>query len=133
MRLRSRLVAVAHAGLGEQVAGAVRVVLELAPQPGHVEPEVVRAALESRPPDLAEQAAGADQLAGGVQQDLEQPPLRRREVQLLGPGGRRFLARRVRSGTGGLGPTVPDDRVRSEVDLAPADGEAGALRYQVIT
>src|SRR5262249_59213402 len=35
--------------------------------------------------------------------------------------------------TGGLGPTVPDDRVCGEVDLAPADGEAGALRRPVIT
>src|SRR6202035_2706010 len=113
----SGLVAVAHARLGQQVPRAVRILLQLPPQPGHVEPEVVGAALEARSPDLAEQAVGADQLAGGVQQDLEQPPLGGREMQRLGISAWRG----------------PDDRVRGEVDLAPADGEPGAARGPVVT
>src|ERR1019366_10432974 len=62
------LVAVAHARLGQQMAGARRVSLQLAAQPGHVEPEVVGAALEAGPPDRVQQLARADQLARGGQQ-----------------------------------------------------------------
>jgi hypothetical protein len=42
------LVAVAHAVLGEQVAGMGRVVFELPAEPGHVEPQVVGAVLQLR-------------------------------------------------------------------------------------
>src|SRR5579859_8066053 len=37
----SRLVALTHAGFGEQVPGPGRVVLQLAAQPGHVEAEII--------------------------------------------------------------------------------------------
>src|SRR5580700_5260872 len=110
----SGLVAVPHARLGQQMAGAVRVVLELAPQARHVEPEIVGAALESRPPYVAEQAVGANQLPGRLQQDLQQPPLGGREMHLL-------PARR------------PVDRMRGEVDLVLADTERSGARRRVAT
>jgi hypothetical protein len=62
------------------MAGARRIVLQLPAQPGHVKPEMVRAALEAWPPDLVEQAIGANQLARGMQQDPQQPPLSPGEV-----------------------------------------------------
>src|SRR5215470_15284761 len=46
----SRLVAIAHAGLGEQVTRAGRVILQLAAQPGHVEAQVVGPVTEAGSP-----------------------------------------------------------------------------------
>src|ERR1700760_4691107 len=57
-------VPVTHARLGEQVPGPGRVVFQLAPEPGHVEPQVVGARLVPGTPDLGQQLTGADQLAG---------------------------------------------------------------------
>src|SRR5258708_20781745 len=51
------MIAVAHAGLGEQVAGPRRVVFELAAQVGHMEPQVVRVLLEAGPHTLVRSCA----------------------------------------------------------------------------
>src|ERR1700753_1901178 len=58
----SRAVPVAHAGLGQQMVGPGRVVFQLAPEPGHVEAEVVGPRLVARAPDLGQQLAGRDPL-----------------------------------------------------------------------
>src|SRR6201986_5520054 len=71
----SRAVPVAHAGLGQQMVGPGRVVFQLAPEPGHVEAEVVGPWLVARAPDLGQQLAGADQLARPPGQALPAPPL----------------------------------------------------------
>ncbi len=60
----SRRVAVAHTGLGQQVARPRRVVLELAAQPGHVEAQVVGTAFGAGSPQLGQQPAGGHELAG---------------------------------------------------------------------
>src|SRR5712671_2834291 len=77
----SRLVAVPHPRFGEQVAGTRRVVLQLATQPRHVEPEVVGALTESRAPYRGQQLRRPDQLPGPLEQDLKEPPLGRREPE----------------------------------------------------
>jgi len=61
------LVAVAHAGLVQQMPRPGGVRLQLPAQPGHVEPQVVAVALSAGPPDLGEQPLSADQLAGVAQ------------------------------------------------------------------
>jgi len=62
---------VAHAGFGEQMAGARRVVLQLAAQPRHVEAEVIGALLEPGTPDVGENLRRPDELAGTIQQELQ--------------------------------------------------------------
>src|ERR1035437_8455989 len=73
---------VAHAGFGEQVAGASRVRFELAPQLSHVQPQVSTRGLVAGPPHLSEQLPLANEFAGVPQQDLEQVPLGWRKPHL---------------------------------------------------
>src|SRR5882757_2298454 len=54
-------VAVAHAGLGEQVAGPGWVFLQLPAQPGHVVTQVVGVVLGTWPPHFLEHQPGSDQ------------------------------------------------------------------------
>src|SRR5580700_10469635 len=83
----SRLVAVTHAGFGEQVTRPGRVVLQLAAQPGHVEAEIVGALREAGTPHPGQDLCRRDQLAGTLEQDLQDPPLGGRQAQrLLRPG-----------------------------------------------
>jgi hypothetical protein len=63
------------------VARASLVGLQLAAQPGHVEPKVVRALLESRSPDGGEKVGGADELAGAAEEDLQDAPFCRGEPE----------------------------------------------------
>src|SRR5665811_1025995 len=76
----------AHAGFGEQVAGASRVRFELAPQLSHVQPQVSTRGLVAGPPHLSEQLPLADEFAGVPQHDLEQVPLSWRKPHLNGGG-----------------------------------------------
>src|ERR1700761_5677301 len=99
-------VPVAHAGLGEQVPGPGRIVFQLAPEPGHVEPQVVGARLVSGSPDPGQQLTGADQLAGPPGQALQDPPLGRGQPHRFGRTPRT---------------RVPDDGVRGQVDDTVAD------------
>ena len=87
-RLRSRLpvaglVAVAHPRLGEQPAGPGRVGFQLAPQLGHVEPEVAGRVGVARAPHLGQQLALGEQLAGVAEQDLQQVPFGRGQPDRL--------------------------------------------------
>src|SRR6476646_8264189 len=60
---RVRLVAVPHAGFGDQPARPGRVRLELAPQLGHVQPQVAGGVGVAGPPHLGQQLVPAEQLA----------------------------------------------------------------------
>jgi len=80
--LPSWLVPVAHAELGEQVAGARRVGFQLAPELGHVLAQVVGLVHVLRPPDLEQQLALADQFARVPDQLFEQLPFGRGQVQV---------------------------------------------------
>src|ERR1035437_7435381 len=77
----SRLVTVAHAGLGEQVAGTSRVVFQLAAQPGHVKAEIVGALLEPGPPDHGQDLRRRHELAGPVEQDGQDAPFGGRQPE----------------------------------------------------
>jgi hypothetical protein len=68
--LGSWLVAVSHARLGDEPARLGRVRLQLAAQLGHVEPEVACRVAVAGSPDLGEQLALAEQLAGMPEQYL---------------------------------------------------------------
>lgn len=57
-------VAVAHSGLGDQVPGAGRILLEFAAQLGHVLAQVVGLVVVFRPPHVVQQLTLADELAG---------------------------------------------------------------------
>src|SRR5215472_2927249 len=99
-----RLVPVADAGFGQQMAGPGGVEFQLAAQPGHVKAQVVGVALVSGSPDFAEQEPGADELARVSGQDLDQPPFGAGEVD-------------------GLGSVVHG--APGHVDLAPPDDDLG--------
>src|SRR4029077_20687365 len=71
---RSGIEAVAHPGLGEQVTRTRRLRLELAPQLGDVDAQVVALGLIRRPPPLLEELTLGDQAAAVAHQDLQQLP-----------------------------------------------------------
>ena len=78
--------AVAHAGLGDEVAGMGAVGLELAAEVGEVDAEVVALGRRGRSPHVVEQLALGDELAGVANEHLEQLPLGRREADRLAGG-----------------------------------------------
>src|SRR3954469_15201520 len=67
--------AVAHPGLRDQVARVLRVGLELAPQLGHVDPQVVRLGLVARAPHLLEQLALRDEPVLVADEHFDEVPL----------------------------------------------------------
>jgi hypothetical protein len=86
--VRAGLVAVAHAGLGDQPARPRRVGFELAAQLSHVQAEVAGGVGVSGSPHLGQQLVAAEQLTGVAKQHLEQVPLGGGEpdvVRLSGP------------------------------------------------
>src|SRR5436305_14759389 len=72
---RSAFEAVAHARFGDQVAGAGRVLLELAAQLGEVDAQVAGLVRVRRAPDLAEQLLLADQASRVAHEHLQHVPL----------------------------------------------------------
>src|ERR1039457_3862045 len=128
----SRLVTVAHAGLGEQVAGTSRVVFQLAAQPGHMKTEIVGALLEPGPPDHGQDLRRRHELAGPVEQDGQDAPFggRQPERRPLPPPaiGRAALSQSQRTLNRSaltrteIGPPPPA-LVRCEVAQPVADGD----------
>ena len=88
MLIWAGLVAVAHAWLSDQPAGAGRVRFQLAAQLGHVQPQVAGRVGITRSPHLGEQLVAAEQLARVAEQHLEQVPLGRGQPDILGSRGR---------------------------------------------
>src|SRR5206468_3628658 len=72
----SRLEDVADAGLGDDVPGVCRVVLELSAEQGGVHAQVVGLVGVPGPPDLLEQLHTAHEPTAVANQDLEHRPLR---------------------------------------------------------
>ena len=85
--------AVAHPGLGDEVARVGPVGLQLAAQVGHVDPQVVALVAVAGTPHVLQQLALRDELAGVAHEHLEQLPLGRRQADRL--------ARRVEHPLGG--------------------------------
>src|SRR5262245_11347498 len=80
------LEAVAHAGLRDEVAGVRRIGLELAPNLGEVDAQVIRLRPVLGAPHLLEQLALRDELARVPDEDLDDVPLGRSEADLaVGP------------------------------------------------
>src|SRR5215472_9910148 len=79
------LEAVSHAGLGQQVARAGRLRLQLAAQLCDVDAQVVALRLILRAPHLLQQLALGDEAAGRPDEDLQQLPLGRGEPHVGGP------------------------------------------------
>src|SRR5262245_61701761 len=96
-----RLEAVAHAGLGDEVARARRIGLELAPDLGEVDAQVVRLRLVLGAPHLLKQLALRDELARVADEHLDDMPLGRREPDLA-VAGADALGREVDREVGGL-------------------------------
>src|SRR5947207_15723317 len=92
---------VAHAGLGEEVAGHGRVGLQLAADPGDEHPQVISLLAVLRPPHLLQELALADQLAAVAHQHLDQVPLGRCQAYLA-LAGRDALGGQVDPEVGGL-------------------------------
>ena len=114
----SRLEAVAHPRLGDQVPRTGRVGLELAAQPSKVLPQVVELVGVRRAPDFGQQLPLADQLPGVPDQDLQDVPLGRRQPDIvtnvtLGRSASSSVARE----RGGVTRRPP----RSQVDRVLAD------------
>src|SRR5664280_3160470 len=78
----SGLEAVAHAGLGDEVAGPGVVLLELAPDTTHEHPQVLRLRLVLGSPHLLQELALGHQPARVADQDRDQVPLLGGEVHL---------------------------------------------------
>jgi cellulose synthase/poly-beta-1,6-N-acetylglucosamine synthase-like glycosyltransferase/peptidoglycan/xylan/chitin deacetylase (PgdA/CDA1 family) len=119
--VRGRLVAVAHAGLGDQPAGTRRIGFELATQLGHVQPQVAGSVGVSGPPDLGQQLVAAEQLTGVAQQHLEQVPFGRGEPDVLRLRGRahrahRACGARARRAAPGRHRRLPRDPLGGQVD-----------------
>src|SRR5215216_3199938 len=76
------LEAVAHAGLGDEVAGVRRLGLELPAHLGHEHPEVVRLVVVLRPPHLLEELALGDESPTVPDEDLDEMPFGRGEAYL---------------------------------------------------
>ena len=90
--------AVAHAGFRDEVAGLGRFRLQLAAQVRHVDAQVVGLAVVLRSPDLVQKMSLGHQPARVTDELLQQPPLDRRQADLLlragvdarDPGGRQI-------------------------------------------
>ena len=98
----------AHARLGEEVAGMGRVGLELVPELRHELAEVVGLVHVARTPHLLEQLALAHEPVGIAHEDLDEMPLRRRQLDLRRRRASvaRFVARSMRkSGVSTIGST----------------------------
>src|SRR5215472_16091862 len=90
-----RVEAVAHPGLGEQVTGPGRLRLELAPQLGDIDAQLVALGLIRRPPDLLEELALRDQAAAVAHQDFQQLPLGGGEADVAAVGAGDAFRREV--------------------------------------
>ena len=74
-------------GSVRKCAGVRRVGLELAADPGQVDAQVVGLVLVLRAPDLLEELALGDELAGVADQHLDQVPLGGGELHLVAVAG----------------------------------------------